>query len=98
MITNIYRIHAYDLIMCVYFCIRFIDFMLNGKSLLLLYKFIFSWLLWEEWQNNTKTFVVAKKMKELYWVICGKYKKFDKPKISHLLEKTLVPSIICSKC
>ena len=31
-ITNIYRIQAYDSIMCGYFCIRFIDFMLKGKS------------------------------------------------------------------
>ena len=37
-------------------------------------------------------------MKKLYCVICGKYRKFEKPKISHLLEKTLVLSIICSKC
>ena len=33
-ITNIYRMQAYDLIMCGYFCIGFIDFMLKGKSLL----------------------------------------------------------------
>ena len=32
-ITNIYRIQAYDSIMCGYFCIRFIDFMLKGKRL-----------------------------------------------------------------
>ena len=32
--TNIYRIQAYDSIMCGYFCIGFIDFMLKGKSLL----------------------------------------------------------------
>ena len=31
-ITNIYRIQAYDLIMCGYFCIGFIDFMLKGTS------------------------------------------------------------------
>ena len=37
-------------------------------------------------------------MKKLYFVICGKYRKFEKPKISYLLEKTLVFSIICSKC
>ena len=37
-------------------------------------------------------------MKKLYCVICGKYRKFEKPKISYLLEKTLVLSIICSKC
>ena len=37
-------------------------------------------------------------MKKLYCVICGKYRKFEKPKISHLLEKILVLSIISSKC
>ena len=37
-------------------------------------------------------------MKKLYCVICGKYRKFEKPKILYLLEKTLVVSIICSKC
>ena len=31
--TNIFRIQAYDSIMCGYFCIRFIDFMLKGKTL-----------------------------------------------------------------
>ena len=33
-ITNIYRQQAHDSIMCGYFCIGFIDFMLKGKSLL----------------------------------------------------------------
>ena len=37
-------------------------------------------------------------MKKLYCVICGKYRKFKKPKISYFLEKMLVLSIICSKC
>ena len=31
--TNIYRIQAYDSIMCGYFCIGFINFMFNGNSL-----------------------------------------------------------------
>ena len=31
-ITNIYRIQAYNSIMCRYFCIGFIGFMLKGKS------------------------------------------------------------------
>ena len=31
-VTNIYRIHVYDSIMCRYFCIKFIDFILKGKS------------------------------------------------------------------
>ena len=33
-ITNIYRIQAYDSIICGYFCIEYIDFILKGKSLL----------------------------------------------------------------
>ena len=32
-ITNIYRIQAYDSIMCGYFCIGFINFIFNDKSL-----------------------------------------------------------------
>ena len=32
--TNIYRIQAYDSVICGYFCIGFIDFMVKGKSLL----------------------------------------------------------------
>ena len=31
--TNIFRIQACDSIMCGYFCIGFIDFMLKGKTL-----------------------------------------------------------------
>ena len=31
--TNIFRIQAYDVIMCGYFCIGFIYFMLAGKTL-----------------------------------------------------------------
>ena len=33
-IANIYRIQAFDSIMCGYFCIGFIDFILKGKSFL----------------------------------------------------------------
>ena len=33
-ITNVYRIQGYNSIMCGYFCIGFIDFMLKGKILL----------------------------------------------------------------
>ena len=32
-ITNIFRIQAYNSIMCRYFCIGFINFMLAGKTL-----------------------------------------------------------------
>ena len=33
-ITNIYSIQAYNSVMCRYFCIGFIDFMLKGRNLL----------------------------------------------------------------
>ena len=33
-IASIFRLQAYDSIMCGYFCIEFIDFMLDGKSLI----------------------------------------------------------------
>ena len=33
-VTNIYSIQVCNLIMCEYFCIGFIDFMLKGKPLL----------------------------------------------------------------
>ena len=36
-ITNIYRIQAHDSIICGYFCIEFIDFMLNGEKCFLEY-------------------------------------------------------------
>ena len=34
LIIDIYRIEANDSIVCKYFCVGFIDFMLKGKSLL----------------------------------------------------------------
>ena len=37
-------------------------------------------------------------MRKSHWVICTKYRKLERPKISYLLEKTLVLSIICSNC
>ena len=32
--SNLFRMQAYDLIMCIYFCIEFINYMLKGKALL----------------------------------------------------------------
>ena len=32
-VTNIFRIQAYDSVMCGYFCIGFINFMFKGNSL-----------------------------------------------------------------
>ena len=37
-------------------------------------------------------------MTKLCCVICHKYRKFEKPNNSYLLEKTLAIFIICSKC
>ena len=37
-------------------------------------------------------------MKKSYCIICGKYRKSEKPKISYLLQKTLVLSITYCKC
>ena len=34
--TNVYRIQAYDSIRCGYYCIEFIDFMLKGKIFLII--------------------------------------------------------------
>ena len=34
-------------------------------------------------------------MKKLHYIIWGKYRKHEKPKISKILEKTLVLSIVC---
>ena len=36
-------------------------------------------------------------MEKLYCVICGKNRKLEKPKVFYFLEKTLVPSNVCSK-
>ena len=37
-------------------------------------------------------------MEKVHCIICSKYRKFEKPKISYFLENTLVLSIISSKC
>ena len=78
-IANIYRIQAYDLIMCGYFYIAFFDFMLKGKFLLY-YTNLFGHNECEEWYNNTKLFSLNKYLKKLYCVIWGKHRRFEKPK------------------
>ena len=40
--SNIFRIQTYDSIMCGYFYIEFINYMLKGKNIVRLYQFIFS--------------------------------------------------------
>ena len=68
---------AYNLRMCWYFCIGFIDFMLRDKSLLD-YNNRFSSSEYEK--NDTKVFSITKKMKKLYCVVCDKYRKFKNHK------------------
>ena len=41
-ITKIYRIQAYDSVICGYFCIGFIDCMLKGKKILTNFFYLFS--------------------------------------------------------
>ena len=43
-------------------------------------------------------FSINENVKKIYCVICGQYKKIEKPKLSYLLEKKLVLSISCSQC
>ena len=83
--------------MCGYFCIVFIDFMLKSKSLVD-YTNLFSP---NDYETNDKIklkYFQYEKMKKLYCVLCGKYRKFGKLKVSYLLEKTLVLSVSCNKC
>ena len=94
-ITNIYRIQAYDSVICGYSHVWFIDFLLKGKSLLDTANLLSP----NDYQkNNTKIFSAIRKMKNPYCVICGKYKKFEKPIITYIFEKTLVLPFIRSKC
>ena len=50
-------------------------------------------------KNNTKLFSITNKVKmnKIYFIICGKYKKFKNPKLSYIFEKTILLSIIRSK-
>ena len=49
-ITSIYRVQEYNMIMCRYFCIGFIDFMLKDKSLLDYKNLFFP----NDYENNNK--------------------------------------------
>ena len=65
-ITNIYRIQAYDSIICGYFWLGFINFMLKGK-ILLHYKDLFSLNNYE--MNDKMIFLFSILTKKLYCVI-----------------------------
>ena len=58
--------------------------------------------MWKEWWNNTKIFSITKKglrwkINIVLFVVFSKYRKFEKPKTSYILEETLLFSIIYSK-
>ena len=82
-ITSIYRIQAYNSKMCRYFILEF--FLLNVKSCLV-YANLFSP---NEYGKNDKIFSVTKKvkMKKIYCVNSGKYRKLKNPKIWCIFEK-----------
>ena len=79
LVTNIYITPACDSIIGQLFFIEFTDFMLKGK-ILLDYTNLFSSKDYE-WQNDTKIYSKTIKMKKIYCVTCGKYRKFGKPNL-----------------
>ena len=81
LITYIYRIQALDSIMWGYICIRFIDFMLKGKSLL-------DCTIFFVLMNMRNGKIIINKKREK--VICGTYRKLRKTEISCLLDKTFL--------
>ena len=91
--------------MCGYLCIRFIDFMLKGKSLLdytnlfspnkyeMNHKIILKYFL--SFYPILEFLQISKKICSIF---CGKYRKFANPKTSFIFKKILPLSVICSKC
>ena len=71
-ITSVHRIKPYDAIMCGYFFIEFIDFMLKRKILL----DYTNWLSPNKYEKNDKI-----KLKRSC-IICGKYREVKKHKTS----------------
>ena len=84
--------------MCGYFSIRFIDFVLKGRSSLEYTNLFLSNYNEKNGKIILNIFIKILRWKKIYCVTCGKYKKFKNPKTSYILRKTLVDSIICRKC
>ena len=94
-ITNIYRIEAYDLIMCEYFCIGFNGFMLKYKSLLY-YAILFSPNEYEKKRfNYTKTFLIITKI--FWWIYLNSRLKVKKCWY-HLLYTDVISFFAIKKC
>ena len=90
---------AYNSIMCRYFCVAFIDMTLKSKSFSE-YRNSFSL---NKYKKNDK--IILKYFQQLKKVKMKKsialsilHRKFKNLEISYLFYKTLVISIICSKC
>ena len=87
-ITNICKVQAYDLIMCGYFCIEFIDFMLKGKHLLE-HKNLFSPNVYKKDDKIIlKYFQCNLKKSKKYCNVWNKYRKSWKTKI-YILKKNI---------
>ena len=56
-VSNIYKIQAYDSIMCGYFCIGFIDFMLKGKVCLITRTYVLQ-IIMIRMKNNAKRIIL----------------------------------------
>ena len=84
--TNIYKIKACNGIIRGYFCTRFIDFILKGKSLLD-YNSLFSPNDYEK--NDTKIFSATKSfmMKNYIALFLVSMETFEKPKLSYIFKK-----------
>ena len=88
---------AYDSIMCGYFCIGFNEFMLKGKSFLD-YTNLFSPDDYKKDEKNEKKMKKDEKMKKYIELFVVSIENLKNLKNIPLIEKTLVLSIICSKC
>ena len=85
MTTTVFRIQAYDSVMCGYFCSGFIDFMLKGKNLLD-HANLFSP---SKYGKSDKIILkyILKRLRLKKCVVYGKYRKFKNPKI-YILKTT----------
>ena len=99
-VTNIYRIKAYNSKMCGYFFIGFIGFMLKGRSLLDYTNLLFS----NEYENIDKIilkyFQQLKRFKQKKCIVLFvvSTENLKTLKYHTFSEKTSILSIICSRC
>ena len=98
-ITDIYCIRVYNSIMCRYFCIGFIYFMLKDESLKVFDKRFYQFIFLNEYEKTDQTIRTKNfKIKKTYCIICDKFRNFKNSKISCISEKALVLSIGSSNC